>query len=124
MEERLERIGRLAGVAQGLEREGAYNGAKLLRAVIERELVRHAATEAASGAVAVSAALDELIFSMGNELPLGIMELLPTIADHVRHSRTIPLNDAPRVAVCRSCGEVRLGAGVGARTPDGVRTRR
>ena len=31
MDARLERIGRYAAVARGLEREGAYNGAKLLQ---------------------------------------------------------------------------------------------
>ena len=36
MDARLERIGRYAAVARGLEREGAYNAAKLLRAALQR----------------------------------------------------------------------------------------
>jgi len=48
---RLERIGRLAAVARGLEREGAYNGAKLVRAALERELIRYAEAEAPTGVV-------------------------------------------------------------------------
>ena len=48
MDARLERIGRYAAVARGLEREGAYNAAKLLRAALQRELV---ALRGAGGAV-------------------------------------------------------------------------
>ena len=39
-------------VARGLEREGAYNGAKLVRAALERELIRYAEAEAPSGSAA------------------------------------------------------------------------
>ena len=53
MDDRLERIGRYAAVARGLEREGAYNAAKLLRAAMLSELVRYAEQEGpAGGAVA------------------------------------------------------------------------
>ncbi len=109
MSDRLQRIGRLAVVAQGLEREGAYNGAKLLRAAMERELVRHAAELATSGAAAVAGALDELVADLGDELPADVAALLPAVADHVRAGRTIPLADAPRARVCRTCGQVFLG---------------
>ena len=109
MGDRLERIGRLAVVAQGLEREGAYNGAKLLRAVMESELVRHASEHAPSGGAAVAGALDDLLVELGDDLPADLAALLPGIADHVRSGRTIPLTDAPRTRVCRACGQVFLG---------------
>ena len=109
MDDRLVRIGRLAAVSQGLEREGAYNGAKLLRALMESELARHAAVEAPSGMSAAGAALDDLLAEMGDHIPAAVAALLPTVADHVRAGRTIPLDDAPRAHVCRACGEVFLG---------------
>ncbi|MEY4175995.1 MAG: hypothetical protein RI900_3160 [Actinomycetota bacterium] len=109
MDERLVRIGRLAAVSQGLEREGAYNGAKLLRALMESELVRYAAVEAPSGMADAGAALDALVAEMGDAMPAAVAALLPTVADHVRAGRTIPLVDAPRTRVCRACGEVFLG---------------
>lgn len=39
-DDRLVRIGRLLAVARGLAKEGAYNGAKLVRAAASREAVR------------------------------------------------------------------------------------
>lgn len=117
MDERLVRIGRLAAVSQGLEREGAYNGAKLLRAVMESELVRYAAVEAPSGMAAAGAALDELVAELGDDMPLSVASLLPMVADHVRAGRTIPLGDAPRARVCRACGEVFLGEELPAKCP-------
>jgi uncharacterized damage-inducible protein DinB len=109
MDERVTRIGRLAAVSQGLEREGAYNGAKLLRAQMEAELVRYAAVEATSGSEATAAALEALIAEIGGDMSPAVVALLPTIADHVRAGRTIPLTDAPRTRVCRTCGEIFLG---------------
>ncbi len=109
MDARLARIGRLAAVAQGLEREGAYNGAKLLRAALESELVRYNNVEAPSGGADVAAALDALATELGADLPPAVAALLPAVADHVRAGRTIPLADAPRTRVCRACGEVLLG---------------
>jgi uncharacterized damage-inducible protein DinB len=117
MDARLVRIGRLAAVAQGLEREGAYNGAKLLRAAMESELVRYANTEAPSGGTAASAALDALVADLGADLPAAVVALLPGVADHVRAGRTIPLADAPRTRVCRACGEVFLGDDLPATCP-------
>mgnify|MGYP003334176381 FL=1 len=109
MDARLARIGRLAAVAQGLEREGAYNGAKLLRAALESELVRYNNVEAPSGGADVAAALVALVAELGADLPPAVAALLPAVADHVRAGRTIPLADAPRTRVCRACGEVLLG---------------
>lgn len=117
MDERLTRIGRLAAVSQGLEREGAYNGAKLLRAAMEAELVRYAATEAPSGGEDTAAALEQLVAEMSNGLSPAIAALLPSVAEHVRAGRTIPLTEAPRTRVCRACGEVFLGDDLPERCP-------
>jgi hypothetical protein len=109
MDERLDRIGRLAAAARGLEREGAYNGAKLVRAVLESELIRYAETEAPSGGGRVADAVEALVADLGPHLPAALAPLIPALADPVRTGRTIPLADAPRCHVCRTCGAVFLG---------------
>lgn len=109
MDARLERIGRYAAVARGLEREGAYNGAKLLRAALGRELVRYAETEAPSGGDAAAAALEALVADLGAELPPGLGPVLRGLPASVRAGRTISLAEAPRARVCRICGETFLG---------------
>lgn len=109
MDERLARIGQLATVARGLEREGAYNGAKLLRASLARELIRYAEPGAPSGAVAVAAALEGLVDSLGSSLPASLAEALRPLPSSIRAGRTISLAEAPRTRVCRVCGETFLG---------------
>ncbi len=109
MDPRLERIGRYAAVARGLEREGAYNAAKLLRAASLRELVCYAETEAPSGGAAAADALEALVADPDIELPDGVTPLLAGLPEAVRTGRTIALADAPRVRVCRVCGRVFLG---------------
>lgn len=109
MDERLERIGRLAGTARGLEREGAYNGAKLVRAALQSELIRYAEAEGPSGASPAADATEALLAEQGPDLPAGLAPLLLGIADTVRAGGTVPLADAPRVRVCRTCGTVFLG---------------
>jgi hypothetical protein len=109
MDERLDRIGRLAAAARGLEREGAYNGAKLVRAVVESELIRYAETEAPSGAERAAEAVVALVADLGPSLPEELAPLISALADPVRRGRTIPLADAPRCHVCRTCGAVFLG---------------
>jgi hypothetical protein len=112
MDEQLERIGRLAAVARGLEREGAYNGAKLVRAAFQSELVRHAEATAPSGSNATADALTALLARDGAALPAGIASLLGAVEELVRAGQTIPLATAPRAHVCRYCGEVFLGEDV------------
>ncbi|HYO42804.1 MAG TPA: DinB family protein [Candidatus Limnocylindrales bacterium] len=109
MDERLGRIGRYAAVARGLEREGAYNAAKLLRAAMIRELVRYAEAEAPAGAPAAADALAALVADPGATLPPALMASLRPLPDAVREGRTISLAEAPRVRVCRVCGELFLG---------------
>ncbi len=112
MDERLARIGRLAATARGLEREGAYNGAKLLRAAMQSELIRYAEAEAPSGARQAADAVDLLVAELGSDLPAGLASLLGGIAETVRSGGTVALGDAPRVRVCRTCGAVFLGDNV------------
>jgi len=109
MDERLARIGRLAATARGLEREGAYNGAKLLRAALAGELIRYADAEAPSGGAQAADRLDELVAELGQTLPEGLAPLLGGAAEAVRAGTTISLTDAPRVRVCRTCGSLFLG---------------
>jgi hypothetical protein len=116
MDERLERIGRLLAVSRGLEREGAYNGAKLVRAALDRELVRYAEAESPSGGAAAADAVEALLRE-GDAVPEALAGPLAGVVAHVRAGRTIPLRDAPRVHVCRVCGEVFLGEAVPVRCP-------
>lgn len=117
MDARLERIGRYAAVARGLEREGAYNAAKLLRAGLQRELLCYAEQEGPSGGPAAADALAALVADLGAELAPGMEQLLRPLPDAVRAGRTIPLRDAPRVHVCRVCGDTFLGDDVPAACP-------
>jgi hypothetical protein len=117
MDARLERIGRYAAVARGLEREGAYNAAKLLRGALQRELVRYAEQEGPSGGTAAAEALASLVSDLGDELAPGVEPLLRPLPDAIRAGHTIPLRDAPRVHVCRVCGETFLGDEVPATCP-------
>jgi hypothetical protein len=109
MDERLERVGRYAAIARGLEREGAYNAAKLLRAALQRELVRYAETEAPAGGAAAAAELEALVGDLAGDLPPGMAGILAPLAATVRAGETIPLEAAPRVRVCRVCGSTFLG---------------
>jgi hypothetical protein len=109
MDARLERIGRYAAVARGLEREGAYNAAKLLRAAMKRDLVRYAETEAPSGGPAAATALDALVADPDAGLPPAYRERLRAMSASVRAGETISLAEAPRARVCRVCGETFLG---------------
>jgi hypothetical protein len=112
MDARLERIGRYAAVARGLEREGAYNGAKLLRAALMRELLRYAEHESPSGGAAAGSALEALVADLGAELPPGMAMLLGPLSRAVEAGRTISLREAPPVRICRVCGETFLGEDV------------
>lgn len=109
MDHRLERIGRLAAVARGLEREGAYNGAKLARLALERELIVYAEGEAPSGGEGVAAAVEALVAADGPSLPGDLATRLAGAAATVRAGSTILLVDAPRARICRYCGEPFLG---------------
>jgi hypothetical protein len=117
MDARLERIGRYAAVARGLEREGAYNAAKLLRAAMQGELLRHAETEAPSGSSAAADALEALVTDPASGLPDAVVGYLRPLPAAVRAGRTISLSEAPRARVCRVCGELFLGDDVPSACP-------
>lgn len=105
---RLERIGRLAAVARGLEREGAYNGAKLVRAALERALIRWAEAEAPAGVPGIAAASRDLAAGVGDEPP-GWADRVASVAGIVDAGGTITLADVPATRVCRVCGELFIG---------------
>jgi hypothetical protein len=114
---RLDRIGRLAIVARGLEREGAYNAAKLVRAALERELVRYAEAGAPRGPAAVVAAVRDLAAAAPDEPPAWL-ERLWVVADLVATSGTVTLRDVPAIRVCRVCGELFIGDDVPPTCPE------
>src|SRR5262245_114142 len=106
----LERIGRLAAVARGLEREGAYNGAKLVRAALDRELVRYAERAAPVGVDAAGDATVALARELAEDgYPAPYVERLSGAVAALRAGGAIPLRDAPPVRTCRVCGELFLG---------------
>jgi hypothetical protein len=105
--DRLARIGRLAMLARGLEREGVYNGAKLARALLERELLHHADAlfAARPGALAddVAALRAELADEGGEE---GLLAALAATEVACRDGATLSLAEAPPAHSCRACGEL------------------
>jgi hypothetical protein len=106
----LERIGRLAAIARGLEREGGYNGAKLVRAALDRELVRYAERAAPVGAVAAGDALEALARELAADgYPPAYTDHLSGALTALRGEGTIRLSDAPPIRTCRVCGELFLG---------------
>lgn len=109
---RLERIGRLAAIARGLEREGGYNGAKLVRAALERELVRHAEAHAPTGGAALGDAVGAMRRELGADYPEAFLYSLESAERAAREGSTLSLEQAPPVRTCRVCGEIFLGAGV------------
>jgi hypothetical protein len=117
MDAGLERIGRYAAIVRGLEREGAYNAAKLLRAAMTAELLRLAESGAPAGGAAVADALEALTRDPASGLPPAILAPLRALPDAVRAGRTISLAEAPRVHVCRVCGEVFTGDDLPAACP-------
>jgi len=113
----LDRIGRLAALARGLEREGGYNGAKLVRAALERELIRHAEHQAPA-AVAVLEALEAIADELTSEYPAAFVSALRAAAAEARRTGgTITLAAAPRIHTCRVCGELILGESLPAACP-------
>lgn len=105
---RLELVGRLALVALGLEREGCYNGAKLVRAALDREVLRLADEHAAVGGPAVADALRSVRRDMADQ-PTEFTAALVAAEAAVRAGETLPLAAAPRTRTCRTCGELFLG---------------
>jgi hypothetical protein len=103
-------ITELARVARGLEAGGIYNGAKLVRALVDRELARAGFAAPLAGddlAAAVAGIADQL--AGGGDDPTLVAALRAT-AGAAADGTTLPLADAPRTWTCRICGRISLGA--------------
>ncbi|MFL5755098.1 MAG: DinB family protein [Chloroflexota bacterium] len=105
----VDRIGTLAAIGRGLEREGAYNGAKLVRALLDRELTRLADRESPIGSDAIAAAVESVRDDVSAESGAEIADILTQVARAVRDGATITLADVPHVRTCRVCGELFVG---------------
>ena len=105
---RLERIGRLAALARGLEREGVYNGAKLARAALERELLLHAEA-AGTGHSALGDAVAAVRADLEEEYPVPFMRGLAAAETAAREGTTLSIDEAPPVRTCRVCGALFVG---------------
>jgi hypothetical protein len=116
--DRLALIGRLAALARGLEREGGYNGAKLVRAALEHELLRHADDHRVDGPAALGDAVAEVRQVLAGAYAPEFLESLRAIEPAVRGGATIPLAVAPPARTCRGCGRLILGEQVPSACPD------
>jgi hypothetical protein len=101
--DRLTRIGRLAAIARGLEREGVYNGAKLARAALQSELLLEADARLAE----IDTGLADEVADIGAELtaqhgPVFAAGLIAA-ARSLRDATTLPLVDAPPAYTCPTC---------------------
>jgi len=105
----LERIGRLAALARGLEHEGVYNGAKLVRAALERELLRYADAHVPVGGAAIGDAVAAIRRELCGDGTEAFCTALDAVETAARHGTTIPLEAAPATHTCRACGELFLG---------------
>src|SRR3954449_6912072 len=105
----VDRIATLAAVGRGLEREGAYNGAKLVRALLDRELTRLADRESPIGSEAIAVAVESVRDDVSTESGTEIADMLTQVARAVRDGATITLADVPHVRTCRVCGELFVG---------------
>src|SRR3954454_14038037 len=117
-DDQLGRIARLAAIARGLEREGGYNGAKLLRAALDRELVRWAEREAPVGMPAAIQATEAIARELAADgYPSPFVERVSAVPRVLRAIGTITLADAPPARPCRVCGELFVGDDVPVQCP-------
>ncbi len=102
-------LAELARLARSLEAGGIYNGAKLLRALIDRELARAGVAlldtgEAGAGVARLADRLEAAV-----EDPALVAALRAAAAAAV-DERTLPQAEAPRTWTCRTCGRISLGS--------------
>lgn len=111
---RAAEIVELAGLARGLEAGGIYNGAKLVRALLDRELIRAglAAVPADEAATrdGVARLADRLAAAGEDE---ALVAALRAAAVAAGEGTTLLLADAPRAWTCRSCGRISLSVAPG-----------
>lgn len=96
----------LACLARGLEAGGIYNGAKVVRAILDRELTRAATTkrlDEAGRAAGVARIADALAADGDDPALVAALRAAAT-------KSTLPLVDAPRTWTCRACGRIFLGS--------------
>ena len=94
-------VSELGRLARGLEAGGIYNGAKLVRALADRELARAGFAEAPAGAdlaAAVAHLADDL--AAAGEDP-ALVAALRAASRAAEDETTLPLADAPRTWSCR-----------------------
>lgn len=99
----------LSGLARGLEAGGIYNGAKVVRALLDRELIEAAnagapANEEETGTRA--AALADRLEASGEDP--AIVAALRAAARAAIDSAPLLLVDAPRTWSCRACGRISI----------------
>jgi hypothetical protein len=102
-------IAELARLARGLEAGGIYNGAKLVRALLDRELARagfEAPLAGAELATAVARIADDLAVSGDDARLVGALRAAAAAAEA---ETTLTLAEAPRTWTCRICGRISLG---------------
>jgi uncharacterized damage-inducible protein DinB len=98
----------LAILARAAEVRGAYNGGKLLRALLDAELTRLALRQAPADDAAVAEAVTVLAKRLGAASP-GVTEALERTAAVIRDGGILALADVAPASVCRSCGQLFLG---------------
>lgn len=103
-------ITELARVARGLEAGGIYNGAKLVRALIDRDLARAGFAAPLAGselATAVNGVADRLAITGDDAALIGALR---AAAGAAAAEAPLTLADAPRTWSCRICGRISVGA--------------
>ena len=103
---------RLVRVARGLEAEGYFNAAKLLWALVFSGEIRASNSEvlprAATDLDEEFAAVIEPLKATGEKAE--VIATLEAGRQGARENRTIPHSEVPDVHVCRTCGEIIIGA--------------
>ena len=99
----------LARLARGLEAGGIYNGARLVRSLLERELTQAGAAGLRDDEAVVGAGVSRLadrLAAAGEDADLVAGLRAAAIAASV--GTPLPLADAPRSWTCRGCGRIFL----------------
>ncbi len=106
----------LTALARTLELGGIYNGAKLVRAIVDSELLRLADERRPAAGEDAAAALERLADRADSESEANadsdpaLAGALRAAAAAARNDAPLTLVDAPAVFVCRTCGHLSTGA--------------
>lgn len=104
-----ERVLRLVAIARGLEDDGAYNAAKLLRAAAASELVRATHEHPRPGPELLRAMEDAIAELRRIGTDAELLALMERALAAVRSGTDRFEGERTRVQVCRRCGEIFLG---------------